>query len=272
MRPLLALLLMPIVFSLVACAGGGKRPKLTLIPQSTINSMGAEAFEDIKKKTPQENKTAIKAHIQCITQRILQHTQDETGVKDWETVVFQDKMINAFALPSGKIGVYTGLMGVAENADQLAAVIGHEVGHVIAEHGNERMSQGLLVQGGLAAVNHALDDEKKEQNVVILGALGLGLQYGVLMPHSRSHESEADLIGLELMAKAGFDPRESAKLWQNMGKAGGKQGPEFLSTHPSHSTRIKDLNANMKNALQIYEKTVQAGGKQNCGPNPLAPS
>ncbi|MBF0289510.1 MAG: M48 family metalloprotease [SAR324 cluster bacterium] len=248
-----------------------KRSRLLLVPKSTMNSMGSDAFKEIKKKTPQEKDPAVNQHVQCIVDRLLRHTKDKTGVKKWETVVFQDKAINAFALPGGKIGVYTGLMQVAENADQLAAVIGHEIGHVIAQHGNERMSEGVLVQGGFALLGGALGDKDSSRNKTIMGALGLGVQFGVLLPHSRTHESESDLIGLDLMAKAGFDPRESVQLWKNMGKAGGNQPPEFASTHPSHKTRIDDLKDEMKKPLRRYEKLVQAGQAHNCGASPFHP-
>lgn len=267
----LTILLLMITFPCIGFSGPVKRTQVLLVPKSMMNSMGADAFKEIKKQTPEEKDTKINQHVQCIAERILKHTKDKTGVKQWETVVFRDKAVNAFALPSGKIGVYTGLMKVAENAEQLAAVIGHEVGHVIAQHGNERVSQGFLVQGSMVLLSGALGDKKSTKNKAIMGALGLGAQFGVLLPHSRTHESEADLIGLDLMAKAGFDPRESIQLWKNMGKAGGNQGPEFLSTHPSHKTRIKDLKSKMKKNLKHYERAVQSGKQHNCGKNPLAP-
>lgn len=254
-------------------AGPVKRNRILLVPNSMMNSMGTSAFEDIKKSTPKETDPKINQHIQCIVSNILKYTKDRTGVKRWETVVFRDNAVNAFALPSGKIGVYTGLMRVAETADQLAAVLGHEVGHVIAEHGNERVSQGFLVQGGLGLLSSVIGDKGSKKNQMLMGALGLGAQFGVLLPHSRIHESESDLIGLELMAKAGFDPRASVQLWKNMGKAsGGKQPPEFMSTHPSHKTRIKDLNSNMKAAMGHYEKARQRGQIPNCGVNPFNPN
>ncbi len=260
-----------ILFPFFLIADPVKRNRLLLVPKSIMNSMGSDAFKEIKKNTPQEKDPVINEHVQCIVKRLLKHTKDKTGVKKWETVVFQDKAVNAFALPSGKIGVYTGLMKVAENADQLAAVLGHEVGHVIAQHGNERVSEGFLVQGGFALLGGALGDKGSTRNKAIMGALGLGVQFGVLLPHSRTHESEADLIGLDLMARAGFDPRESAQLWKNMSKAGGKQVPEFASTHPSHKTRIKDLKAEMKKPLRRYEKLLQSGQVHNCGKSPYHP-
>lgn len=158
-------------------------------------------------------------------------------------MVFDSDQVNAFALPGGKIGVYTGLLNVAVNQDQLATVIGHEVAHVLADHSNERLSQSQLANTGLSITSVALgSSEYKQYQGMTMAALGLGVQYGVILPYGRTQESEADIVGLEYMAKAGFDPNQSVDLWKNMAKAsGGNQPPELLSTHPSHSTRIKDL-------------------------------
>lgn len=180
----------------------------------------------------------------------------------WEVVVFDDEQVNAFALPGGKIGVYTGLLNVAENQHQLAAVIGHEVGHVIAEHGNERMSQSTLINMGSQAVGQVLAANEVPQSGPIMAAIGLGVQVGVQLPFSRTHESEADVIGLQLMAKSGFDPRQSVNLWQNMDAASGGNRPmELLSTHPAPQTRIDNLQANMPNAYADYQATAY---RPNC--------
>lgn len=180
----------------------------------------------------------------------------------WEVVVFDDEQVNAFALPGGKIGVYTGLLNVAENQHQLAAVIGHEVGHVIAEHGNERMSQSTLINMGSQAVGQVLAANEVPQSGPIMAAIGLGVQVGVQLPFSRTHESEADVIGLQLMAKSGFDPRQSVNLWQNMDAASGGNRPmELLSTHPAPQTRINNLQANMPNAYASYQATAY---RPNC--------
>jgi predicted Zn-dependent protease len=177
----------------------------------------------------------------------------------WEVVVFKDDNPNAFALPGGKMGVYTGMLKVAENQDQLAAVLGHEVGHVLAQHGNERISQQQLTNVALAAAAGSgyLDAASMQ-------ALGLGAQIGILLPYSRTHESEADVIGLDLMSEAGFDPRESVQLWKNMQKASDGAPPEFLSTHPSSSTRIDNLLGGMADALKIYNDAHAKGNKPSC--------
>ena len=188
-------------------------------------------------------------------------SQSATGEKIFSVrdAGFKDDDPNAFALPGGKMGVYTGMLKVAENQDQLAAVLGHEVGHVLAQHGNERMSQQQLTNVALAAAaGSGYVDSASMQ------ALGLGAQIGILLPYSRSHESEADVIGLDLMAEAGFDPRESVQLWRNMGKAGGGAPPEFMSTHPAGNTRIDNLLSHMADALHTYNDARARGNKPQC--------
>ena len=165
-------------------------------------------------------------------------------------------------MPGGKIGVYTGLIDLAENQHQLAAVIGHEVGHVIAEHGNERMSSSALIGVGMEVTNQLLQANQIASSNLIMAGLGLGVQVGVQLPFSRTHESEADLIGLDLMAKAGFNPQQSVNLWENMAKASGdKRQPELLSTHPLPATRIANLSKNMPPAIKAYRASPN---KPNC--------
>ena len=181
----------------------------------------------------------------------------------WEVVVFKDDAANAFALPGGRVGVYTGLLAVAKNQHQLATVIGHEVAHVQARHANERVSQSFAVEQGLNIIS-AVASPQSGAGQSLMGMLGVGAQYGILMPFSRVQESEADMLGLDLMARAGFDPRESVQLWKNMARSGGGQPPEFLSTHPSHSTRISDLIGRLPLALQLRNQAQQRGRRPNC--------
>jgi predicted Zn-dependent protease len=234
------------------------RSQLVLMPDSEINQMGLQAFTTIKKETKIERSTVTNRYVQCVVQAI---TREVGG--NWEVVVFDDTDANAFALPGGKIGVYTGMLKVAENQDQLATVIGHEVAHVLAHHSNERVSQKFAVEQGLNLIN-AIASPQSGTGQTLMGLLGVGAQYGVLLPYSRIQESEADILGLDLMAKAGFDPRASIRLWQNMGRAGGGQPPEFLSTHPSHSSRISDLNRHMQVALQLQARAQQQGKRPAC--------
>jgi len=234
------------------------RSQLVLMPDSQIDEMGLQAFTNLKKETTVETGATTNRYVQCVANAV---TREVGGT--WEVVVFKDDDANAFALPGGKIGVYTGLLKVAENQDQLATVIGHEVGHVLARHSNERVSQKFAVEQGLALLN-AVASPQSGTGQSLMGLLGVGAQYGVLMPFSRIQESEADILGLDLMAKAGFDPRQSIRLWNNMNRAGGDGPPEFLSTHPSGSTRISDLNKHMPVAVQLQTRARQQGKRPAC--------
>ncbi|MFZ0257753.1 MAG: M48 family metallopeptidase [Gammaproteobacteria bacterium] len=240
------------------------RSQLTLLPEDQVAEMGAEAFNSIKKQTPASQDPEVNAYVQCVADAI---TQTVAGVKgapeQWEVEVFRDDAVNAFALPGGRIGVYTGLLKVAETPSQLATVLGHEVAHVIADHGNERISQQFAVSQGLALVE-ALAGQPTATQQTLMGLLGVGAQVGVLLPYSRVQETEADKLGLDYMARAGFDPRQSVDLWQNMAKASGEQPPEFLSTHPSHESRINDLQARMAEALQRYQEAQRQGKNPQC--------
>lgn len=253
-------------FALASCATSPEgRSQLKLLPEDQIDSMGVQSFEQIKQQTAETKDPKLTAYIQCIANAIIPQLDEDNNPGQWEVRVFADDQANAFALPGNKIGVYEGLLKYAVNQHQVATVMGHELAHVIAQHGNERVSEQLAAQAGLTIAAVALgssstsDDNKK----LILAGLGLGVQYGVILPFSRTHESEADLIGVDLMARSGFDPRESVKLWQNMAKAGA-QPPEFLSTHPSSATRIKDLNERMPRALDLYNKARAQNRMPNC--------
>jgi predicted Zn-dependent protease len=231
-----------------------------------MNAMGSSSFEEMKKKTPRENDPRINAYVKCVAMAIAHEAQDGTGVRDWEVVVFRDKTANAFALPGGKIGVHTGILPVAKTPGQLAAVLGHEVGHVIARHGNERVSQNVGVGLTMAAISQAIAKPGDQKGQMIMGALGLGAQVGVLLPFSRTHESEADKIGQDLMARAGFDPAESVTLWHNMASAsGGGAPPEFMSTHPSNQSRIEALEAQLPETRPVYERAKASGKNPQCG-------
>jgi predicted Zn-dependent protease len=234
------------------------RSQLVLMPDSQMDQMGLQAFTNIKDETPVETSRTTNKYVQCVGKAI---TREVGG--NWEIVVFHDDAANAFALPGRKIGVNTGLLKVAENQDQLATVLGHEVAHVLSQHSNERVSQQFAVEQGLGLVN-AIASPQSATGQSLMGLLGVGAEYGILMPYSRVQESEADILGLDLMAKAGFDPRESVKLWVNMGKAGGGQPPEFLSTHPSNNTRISGLNAHMPVALDLQKKAAKQGKRPAC--------
>ena len=175
---------------------------------------------------------------------------------DWQESLIQDKQANAFCLPGGKIVVYTGILPVAENEAGLATVLGHEMAHATSRHGAQRVLQQNLAQTAMTGIAVSLSDMDYNKQRAVMGALGAGAQFGVLMPFGREHESEADHIGLIYMARAGYDPHEAISFWRRMEEnGGGQQPPEFLSTHPSHGHRIQQLEAWMPEAEQEYEKS-----------------
>lgn len=252
-----------LILALSACATSPTgRKQVLLYPTDQLDEMGTQAFASMKSDLQISNKKTENSYVQCVANSITKNVPANVFAGQWEVVVFDDDQVNAFALPGGKIGVYTGLLKVATNQDQLAAVIGHEVGHVIAHHGNERMSQSTLINMGSQAVGQILEMNEVQNSGPIMSAIGLGAQVGIQLPFSRSHESEADVIGLVLMAQSGFDPRESVQLWKNMDAAsGGNKQPELLSTHPLPSSRIENLQKNMPQALKDYN---QQQNRPNC--------
>jgi predicted Zn-dependent protease len=241
------------------------RKQLIFIPDSQMNTLGAQSFDQLKTETPVETDPKANEFVKCVASAITEAAKGSVDVEKWDIVVFRDNQVNAFALPGGKIGVYTGILPVTKTDAQLAAVLGHEVGHVMAKHGGERMSQGLATQGGLAAIGALTPDNPKRG--VVMGLLGLGAQFGVLLPFGRTQETEADTIGINLMAKAGFNPEQSVELWKNMAAASKGAPPEFLSTHPSNESRISGLQSHMAEAKAEYEKARQSGHTPSC-PHP----
>ena len=183
----------------------------------------------------------------------------KTGAEfDWQVSLIRSPQINAFCLPGGKIVVYTGILPITQNETALATVLGHEMAHATSRHGSQRVLEQNLAQTALTGVAMSLSDMDYDKQRAVMGALGAGTQFGVLMPFSRKHESEADAIGLLYMGRAGYDPRESIRFWQRMENVGGPQPPEFLSSHPSHGTRIQQLEAEMPKALEEYNKSSHA--------------
>ena len=238
------------------------RDQLVMFSPSAMNEMGAAAFDEIKAETPAAS-AYLDRYVECVADAVVAVLPGEQA-QGWEVEVFDEDEPNAFALPGKKIGVYKGLLDVAERQDQLAAVIGHEIGHVLARHGNERMSSQFVVGTGLAVAAAMMRRRESYEGRHAMALLGLGAQVGILLPYSRSHESEADRIGLELMAKAGFDPAASVELWQNMSRLGGARPPELLSTHPSNRTRIRALQAQVPAAMRFYQEARAAGRVPRC--------
>lgn len=238
------------------------RKQLAFMPEDQLEAMGAAAFQQVRQTTPRTDDPGINHYVQCVATAV---TREAGGTGEWDVAVFDDETVNAFALPGGRIGVYRGLLKVADTPDELAAVIGHEVAHVLAHHANERVSQQFAAEQGLALVESLTTGSSPGTQKMLMGLLGVGTQVGVLLPYSRIQESEADKIGVDLMARAGFDPQASVQLWRDMRQAGGPSPPEFLSTHPAPETRIEDLQARMGRAMQIYQQARTAGKRPECG-------
>ena len=249
------------IFCLWSCSTSPTgKTQLHLLSESQMAEMGNAAYTEIKQQTSTVKSGRLNQYVRCVATAI---TQEVAPRSDWDINLFQDQSANAFALPGGHIGVNTGLLKVAQNQHQLAAVIGHEIAHVEAEHANARISTAYATQAGLALVQVLAGTESTEKQQ-LLALLGVGAQVGVLLPYGRSQESEADILGLEYMARAGFDPRQSIDLWQNMARASHEQPLEFLSTHPSHNTRMEQLNAHMSKALSLYEQARTQGRGARC--------
>jgi len=255
---LLSAMLFASVLTIAGCASSPTgRQQILLFSGGEMSQLGAQSFQELKKQEKINEDPKINRYVQCVANAITARLAPDTGFSEWEVVVFDSKQVNAFALPGGKIGIYSGLLDIAVNQHQLATVIGHEIGHVIARHSNERISRSQLADAGLQLSNAVLGGS--EYQSIAMAGLGLGVQYGILMPYSRAQESESDIIGLRLMAESGFDPKQSIELWKNMDKAAsGNQPPELLSTHPSHETRIADLQA------EIAKLPAVNVPRQNC--------
>jgi predicted Zn-dependent protease len=251
------------------------RKQLTLINDAKMDELGVTAFTDLKKEGKVTREAATNDYVRCVADAVLAVVPNGGAAPSdgkWEVLVFEDETPNAFALPGGKIGVHTGMLMVATTAGQLAAVLGHEVGHVLLRHGNERLSQSALAQSAVEASSAGLNQMKPEYRNVVVGGLGVGVQYGVLLPFSRKHENEADTVGQRFMAEAGFNPSEAVRLWQKMEQLSqGQEPPQWMSTHPANSTRIDNLKSNLPKATDLYGAARAAGKKPGCVP-PALPS
>jgi predicted Zn-dependent protease len=244
------------------------RSALHLVPESELMSMSLQQYDDVLKKSELSTNTSEVAMVRRVGNRIAKAAEAflaETGqgdkIKDyhWEFNLIQDdKTVNAWVMPGGKAAVYTGILPYTQNETGLAVVLGHEVGHALADHGNERMSQALLASMGGMALSVALSQQPQATQQLFMSVYGAGANYGFLLPYSRLHESEADRIGLTLMARAGYDPRQAIPFWERMSKQEGKSSPpEFLSTHPATATRIADIKKYIPEALPYYEKAAK---------------
>lgn len=199
--------------------------------------------------------------VRRVSERLAAATGDTGRKFEWRVSVVQDKQANAFCLPGGKMVVFTGILPIAQNDAGLATVLGHEMAHATSRHGSQRLLQSNLANTFLtgASASISMGDMDYQQKQAVMAAVGAGAQYGVLYPFSREHETEADIIGLYYMARAGYDPRESIAFWQRMAEASsGGQPPEFASTHPSHDTRIERLKHEMPKAMEEFQKAPKS--------------
>jgi predicted Zn-dependent protease len=239
-----------IAIALAGCETESTGLGINLVSDAQVQEMAQPAWQKLRAETPESTNATYKQAARNVSNRLLAAAGHDPS--KWEVVVFQGKDANAFALPNAKIGVYEGMFNTAENEAQLAAVLGHEIAHVEEKHSAERVNSQMATELGVQAAGALLGASAGGNPEMVAGLLGAGAQYGLILPYGRNQELEADRLGLILMAKAGYDPRQSINLWQNMGKAGGAAPPTFLSTHPGHEQRIAQLQQLMPQALAQY--------------------
>ena len=238
------------------------RRQLDLVPSDQIMAMSADQYQKFMDEHEVITGTAESRMVKRVGERISkavetylaeQNRTDLLAGYNWEFNLVKDSSVNAWAMPGGKVVVYTGILPVAKNENGLATVMGHEIAHAVARHGNERMSQALLTQLGGVALGVALSENPSQTNNLFMAAYGIGAQVGILLPYSRLQESEADHLGLIFMAMAGYDPREAVDFWQRMAAQDkGGAPPEFLSTHPANETRINQIKQYLPEAMKYY--------------------
>jgi len=251
---------------LIACAAVPitNRQSLQLLPESQLATMSLQEYDKVLKNSKLSTNQQQVEMVRRVGLKIAKSAEAflaEAGMQSeiknlkWEfNLIEDDKLANAWVMPGGKAAVYTGILKYTRDETGLAVVLGHEVAHAIAHHGNERMSQGLLAQMGGVALSVALSENSAATQNLFMQAYGAGAAVGLLLPYSRLHESEADRIGLTLMARAGYDPREAIPFWQRMNEQGGRRPPEFLSTHPAPESRIANIKKYIPEAMPYYRK------------------
>jgi predicted Zn-dependent protease len=239
------------------------RKQLNLIPESEMLSMSFTQYDQFLKDHQESNNAQQVALVKRVGSNIAAAVEQylrqngktsEIGNYKWEYHLVEDPQVNAWCMPGGKIVVYTGILPVTQNENGLAVVLGHEIAHAVAHHGNERMSQGLLAQLGGVALSEALKSKPAQTQQLWMSVYGVGAQVGVLLPYSRTQESEADHLGLIFMAMAGYDPNGALEFWQRMQAQSQGEPPVFLSDHPANQTRINDIKAELPEAMKYYKK------------------
>jgi len=239
------------------------RKQLNMIPESQLVAMSMTSYDDFLIQNQLSDNRQQTQMVKQVGDNIAVAVEaflNENGLSsrvagyNWEFNLVEDDVPNAWCMPGGKVVVYSGILPITQTDEGLAVVMGHEIAHAIARHGNERMSQGLLIETGGLALAAAVDQKPAETQALFLAAYGIGSQVGISLPYSRSHETEADKLGLIFMAMAGYNPGEAIDFWTRMSQLGGQKPPEFLSTHPSDQTRIQDLQAFLPEAMKYYKR------------------
>jgi len=265
MKSLLPVLVITLVLN--ACAtttsSTGRRQFVGGMSQSELVRLGAEAFDEAKQSTPVSADRRQIAYVNCVVDALIAQLPPEQQALTWETVVFDEEEANAYALPGGKIGVNSGIFSVAHNQDQLAAVLAHEIGHVIENHHDERITR----QKGASGIMNVLGilSSAAGYGSLVSDSGGLLMQTGFLLPGTRAQEAEADIVGQQLAARAGFDPSEAVALWQNMQAAGGARPPQWLSTHPNPQSRMNALRTRAVQLQPVYVTARESGLRPQCG-------
>jgi predicted Zn-dependent protease len=240
------------------------RQQLSLVPQADLIQSARGSYDGFLEEATVVHGGTQAALVSQVGERVAGAAESflraeglESYIRyyDWEFTLVDEESANAFCMPGGKIAVFTGLLPIAESEEGLAVVVAHEVAHALANHSGERMSQLLLTELGGMALGRAIEEKPEDTQKLLMAAYGLGATVGVLLPYSRQHESEADRIGLTLMAMAGYDPRAAIPLWERMDEAGGERPPEFLSTHPEPMSRIENIRRYLPEALEHYEES-----------------
>ncbi len=259
LRPLFVILLaLTVSCSNVPLTG---RKQFTAIPSSQMLALSVDSYSQVLSETPISDNSAYNAAVNRVGKKVVVAVEEYMAMNglssriegfDWQFNVLESEEVNAWCMPGGQIAFYEGIMPICGDDNGIAIVMGHEIAHAIAKHGNERMSQQLLINMGGVALSEALETEKEQTQQLALLAFGVGTQLGLSLPYSRTHESEADELGLYFMAMAEYDPRTAPAFWERMEQAGGARPPEFLSTHPDPFNRIEHLHEIMPKALEYY--------------------
>ncbi len=249
---------------LAACATSPTgRPQLMMVSDTQMSQMGLTAFDGMRKQGKFVDAPRERAYATCVANALIAVLPPPWNTQSWEVQIVGDDNANAFALPGGRIGVNRGMFKTATDQNQLAVVLGHELSHVVSRHGAERVSDNYAAQAAVLA-GTAYAASRGTDAGYAAAVLGAGAQVGLLLPFSRTQESEADGLGLRYMAQAGFDPRAAATLWTKMEQQGGAKGPAFLSTHPSPGRRAQTLAAEAQQLMPAYEQARASGRAPNC--------